>query len=344
MKIVNSNWNEYINFYKDLKSLILNSKHKAWIAVNNELINLYWNIWALIIEKQEKSKWWDDVIWELGKDLEKEFGRWFWKRNLNYIRKFYLTYRDNEKVQSLVAQINWTHNIRILDKCNIGDDKDTLRRIFYIKQSIEHRWSVRALEQNLSDSLFEKWALKQVNFDKTLPENLKNKASSLVQDSYNFSLLNMEEPYLEKKLEDLLVHSIENTLWKLWKHFCFLWRQIKVEIWNQDFYIDLLFFHRKLKCLVAIELKTTEFKAEYWWKMSLYLSALEEQEMLEWENPPIWIILVKDKNRTIVEYTLKDTHKPIWVASYITKEELPKDLVDLLPTKEDIERELELLS
>ena len=191
---------------------------------------------------------------------------------------------------------------------------------------------------------FEKWALQQNNFKETLPSILEWDISDLVKDSYDFSFLNLEEPFLEKKLEDLMIKSIEKTLKNFWTYFSFIWRQVNIKVWEQDFYIDLLLYHRKLKSFVVIELKTGEFKAEYTWKMNMYLSGLEKQEMLEWENIPIWIILCKTKNRVIVEYALKDVNKPIWVSSYITQEELPEDLKWLLPTQEEIEREINFLS
>jgi len=190
-------------------------------------------------------------------------------------------------VQSLIAQISWTHHIKIIDKCNKSDGRDHLRRLFYIKTSISEKWSVRDLELNIDIQLFEKWALKQTNFEKTLPKELQTDALTMVKDSYNFSLLNLEEPYLESKLEDLMVKSIENTLKNFGSNFCFIGRQYEVKVSDQSFYIDLLFYHRELKCLVAVELKTTDFKAEHSGKMNLYLSALEENEMKVGENPPI---------------------------------------------------------
>lgn len=336
--------NDYKNFLIEIKQNILQARNNALKSVNKELIHLYWNIWKSIIEKQEKAKWWDDIIWKLSKDLEAEFRRGFSKRNLLYMKKLYISYKDNLKMQPLVAQISWSHHIFILDKTNYWDWKDDLRKEFYIKMSIRERWSKRDLEKQLNFKAFEKWALRQTNFDETLPD-LKNNwdLSLLVKDSYDFSLLSLEEPFLEKTLEDLLVASIEKTLKNFWTYFSFVWRQVKLEIWWEDFYIDLLLYHRKLKCFVVIELKAGNFKSEYTWKMNMYLSALEKQDMIEWENLPIWIILCKDKNRLIVEYALKDVNKPIWVASYITKEDLPEDLKWLLPTLEEIEREMNLL-
>ncbi len=335
--------NEYKNFLINLKQEIFQARNNALISVNKELINLYWNIWKSIFEKQEKSKWWDDVIWTISKDLEQEFWKGFSKRNLFRMVKFYVSYKDNKKVAPLVAQISWTHHWIILDKTNYDDNRDDLRKEFYIKMSIKEKWSKRDLEKQLNFKVFEKWILKQNNFIDTLPDLQNNEdISLLVKDSYDFSFLNLEEPFLEKTLENLMVNSIEKTLKNFWTYFSFVWRQIKIEIWWQDFYIDLLLYHRKLKCFVVIELKAWEFKSEYTWKMNMYLSALEKQEMLEWENLPIWIILCKTKNRIIVEYALKDVNKPIWVASYITREDLPEDLKWLLPSLEEIEREMNL--
>jgi len=297
-----------------------------------------------IFKKQENSNWWDDVIWQLSKDLTQEFWKWYSKRNIFRMRKFYILYKDNKKVPPLMAQISWTHHIRIMESKEYLDWRDYLRREFYIKMSIKNKWSVRELENQLTFLAFEKWALQQNNFKDTLPSNLEWDISDLVKDSYDFSFLNLEEPFLEKTLENLMVKSIEKTLKNFWTYFSFIWKQVKLKIWEQDFYVDLLLYHRKLKCFVVVELKAWEFKPEYTWKMNMYLSALEKQEMLEWENVPIWIILCKSKNRVIVEYALKDINKPIWVSSYITQEELPEDLQWLLPTQEEIEREINFLS
>lgn len=336
--------NDYKNFLLHLKQEIIQARNNALKSVNKELIELYWNIWKSIVEKQEKSQWWDDIIWTLSKDLEQEFWRGFSKRNLSYMKKFYLSYIANSKVQPLVAQISWSHHIFILDKTHFWDGRDDLRKEFYIKMSIKEKWSKRDLEKQLNFWAFESWALKQNNFSDTLPDLQHNTdVSLLLKDRYDFSFLDLEEPFLEKTLEDVLVLSIEKTLKNFWTYFSFVWRQVKLEIWWEEFYIDLLLYHRKLKCFVVIELKTWAFKPEYTWKMNMYLSAIEAQEMLEWENMPIWLILCKNKNRVIVEYALKDVNKPIWVASYITQEDLPNDLKWLLPTVEEIEREMNLM-
>jgi len=342
VNIIPSN-KDYILFFRDIKWLIVNRKNNALKAVNSELIWLNWELWRFIVEKQEKANWWDWIIKQLSEDLEKEFWKWFSRTNLLYIRKFYLTYKDDIKVHTLYGQISWSHNKAILDKCNIDDDKNDLRRLFYMKMSISQRWSFRDLKLNIEQHLFEKWALKQTNFKQNLPENLQSDASILVKDSYDFSFLNLENSFKESKLEDLMVKSIEKTLKNFWTYFSFIWRQVKIEIWWQDFFIDLLFYNRKIKSFVAIELKIGDFKAEYSGKMNMYLSALETQENLEWENSPIWIILCKSKNKTIVEYALMDTNKPMWVASYITQENLPEELKNILPEKDEILREIEIL-
>ncbi len=335
---------DYKDFITQIKKEVIISRNNALKFVNKELIELYFNIWKSIFEKQKKSLWWDDIIWKISKDLTLEFWKGFSKRNIFRMRKFYLLYKDYEKMPSLVAQISWTHNIRIMEMKEVLDWKDYLRREFYIKMSIKQKWSVRVLDHQIDFHTFEKWTLKQENFKDTLPSSTQTDISDLVKDVYDFSFLNLEEPFLEKKLEDLLVKSIEKTIKNFWTYISFVWRQVKVEVWEEDFYIDLLLYHRKLKSFVIIELKAWEFKAEYAWKMNFYLSALENQEMLEWENPPIWLILCKSKNRLIVEYSLKGFTKPMWVASYITQKDLPEELKWLLPTLEEIEREINFLS
>jgi len=272
---------DYKVFITKIKQEVIQSRNNALKVVNKELINLYWTIWESIFKKQENSNWWDNIIWQISKDLTQDFWRGYSRRNIFRMRKFYIMYKDNLKVPPLMAQISWTHHIRIMEMKEQWDWRDYLRREFYIKMSIKNKWSVRELENQLTSLAFENWALQQNNFKETLPSNLEWDISDVVKDSYDFSFLNLEEPFLERTLENLMVESIEKTLKNFWTYFSFIWKQIKLEIWWKDFYIDLLLFHRKLKCFIVIELKTGEFKAEYTGKMNMYLSALEKQEMLE---------------------------------------------------------------
>jgi len=224
--------NDYKNFLINLKQEIIKARNNALKSVNKELIELYWNIWKSILEKQEKSSWWDDVIWNLSKDLGQEFWKGFSKRNLFRMVRLYISYKHNKKVAPLVPQISWSHHIFILDKTNYGDGRDDLRKEFYIKMSIKEKWSKRELERQLDFKSFENWLLKQNNFLDTLPDLKNNEdVSLLVKDSYDFSFLDLEEPFLEKTLENLLVNSIEKTLKNFWTYFSFVWRQVKLEIW-----------------------------------------------------------------------------------------------------------------
>ncbi|MDP2090337.1 MAG: DUF1016 N-terminal domain-containing protein [Candidatus Gracilibacteria bacterium] len=186
---------EYKNFFIEIKHEILKARNNALKSVNKELINLYWNIGKSIVEKQEKSKWGDNIVTNLSIDLEQDFGRGFSKRNLLYMKKFFLTYNDNLKMQPLVAQISWSHHIFILDKTSFGDGKDDLRKEFYIKMSIKENWSKRDLEKQLDFQVFEKWILKQNNFKDTLPdlnnnEDLKGLLPTLEEIERELELLN----------------------------------------------------------------------------------------------------------------------------------------------------------
>jgi predicted nuclease of restriction endonuclease-like (RecB) superfamily len=338
-KILEIENNEYREFLTDLKTKIKTSQLSAMRAVNKELISLYWDIGKNIAIKQQESGWGKSVVEKLAKDLQIEFAgmKGFSERNLWRMRSFYMTYKDNLKLPQLVAEIGWSHNILILEKC-----KDNLEREYYIKMARKFGWSRNVLVHNIEASSFSKFVLNQTSFDQTLSEKLKSQAKLAVKDDYNFSFLGLEEDHYESDLEHGLVYNIRKFLDELGGYFTFVGSQYRVEVDEKEFFIDLLLYHRSLNALVAIELKRGEFKPEYAGKMAFYLTALDKKVKLEHENPSIGLIICRSKSRTLVEYTLQDSNKPMGVATYTAFAKLPKEIAAQLPSPEDIEKHLEI--
>jgi predicted nuclease of restriction endonuclease-like (RecB) superfamily len=324
---------EYKNFFKEIKERIYKAQYDALKAVNKELINLYWDIGKSIVAKQERLGWGKAIVETLARDLQKEFTgmQGFSARNLWNMRTFYLTYKDNQKLQPLVAEISWTKNVIIMERC-----KDYIRREFYIKATKKFGWTKDVLINQLEAAAFERFMANQTNFDKALPEKYRHHARLAVKDEYSFDFLELGEEHSEKEFELALLENVRKFLIEMGGYFAFVGNQYRLEIDGEEFFIDLLLYHRQLRCLVAIELKIGTFKPEYAGKMQFYLSALNDRMKLPNENHSIGIILCKDKNRTIVEYALKDTKKPIGVSTYKLTEKLPRELKKYLPSPEEM--------
>ena len=338
MKENNTLANEkFITFVKEIKEQILLSQYRALKAVNKELINLYWDIGKSIVQKQQQYGWGKSIVKNLSKELQKEFVgiKGFSVQNLWNMRQFYLAYKDSERLQTLSREISWSHNTLIFQKC-----KDDLQREFYIKAVIKFGWTYRVLDNQIDNQTYEKYLLNQTNFDKTLPQKYKHQAKFAVKDEYNYDFLELSDNHNEYELEIGLINKIREFLAQMGADFTFVGNQYKLEIDNQEYFIDLLLYHRRLKSLIAIELKVGDFKPEYAGKMNFYLSVLNDKVKLIDENPSIGIIICKEKNRTIVEYALKELNQPIGVATYTTTKTLPENLKDYLPTTQEIEKNL----
>ena len=330
----------FTTFVKDIKTKILSSQYEALKVVNKELINLYWEIGKNIVEKQELFGWGKSVVQNLSHELQKEFVgmKGFSVQNLWNMRYFYLEYHENEKLQTLSREIGWSHNIAIFQKT-----KDELEREFYIKMVIKFGWTYRVLDNHIDNKSYEKYLLNQTNFDNTIVEKYKHQASLAVKDEYNFEFLDLSDEYNERELEIGLINKIREFLAQMGTDFTFVGNQYKIEVDDEEYFIDLLLYHRRLKSLIAIELKIGKFKPEYAGKMNFYLSVLNDTIKLPDENPSIGIIICKDKKRTTVEYALKDSNQPIGVATYKLTETLPYEFKDLLPTPNEISQRLEKL-
>ena len=252
------------------------------------------------------------------------------------MKSFYETYVDNEKLAPMVREIGWTHNLVIMEKC-----KEDLEREFYLRMTRKFGWTKNVLIHQIENQSYEKTLLNQTNFDQTVSEEILARAKLAVKDEYTFDFLELADEYSERQLEQAILTAVEPFLQEMGGRFTFVGSQYRLEIGDKEYFIDLLLFHRRLKCLVAIELKIGEFVPEYVGKMQFYLAALDDLVRLPEESPSIGIILCKSKQRTIVEYALKESNKPIGVATYRIVSTLPQELKDQLPGPEQVARLLE---
>lgn len=326
---------DYFTLLRDIKERIRSAQYAALKEVNKELISLYWDIGQMIVERQQGDTWGKSVVEQLALDLQKEFPGigGFSASNLWRMKVFYQSYSKNQKLAPLVRDIGWTHNIIVLERC-----KDDLEREFYIRMTRKFGWTKNVLIHQIENQAYEKTLLGQTSFDQTVPEEIRAQAKLAVKDEYTFDFLELGEEHSERELERAIIAKIEKFLREMGGLFAFLGNQYRLEIADKEYFIDLLLFHRRLKCLVAVELKVTEFLPEYVGKMQFYLAALDDGVKLAEENPSIGIILCKTKDRVIVEYALRNTRKPIGVAEYRIVTKLPKRLQGQLPTPEQIEK------
>lgn len=328
----------YATFLNELKERIHKAQYAALKAVNKELIALYWDIGKSIVSRQHDLGWGKAVVETLSRDLQNEFPgiQGFSARNLWNMRTLYLAYRENEKLQPLVAEISWTKNVIIMERC-----KDLLQREFYLKMTKKFGWTKDVLINQLEAGAFERFMMNQTNFDKKVPAKYRHQAKLAVKDEYTFDFLELGEEHSERELERALVDNIRAFLVEMGGYFTFIGNQYRLEIDGSEFFIDLLLYHRQLRCLVAIELKIGAFKPEYAGKIQFYLSALNATARLPEENPSIGIILCKEKSRTFVEYALQDSNKPIGVSTYSFSSKLPPNLKKYLPSPEEMIKRLE---
>jgi predicted nuclease of restriction endonuclease-like (RecB) superfamily len=332
------NKTEYKHFFEEVKEQIRKAQYQAMKLVNKELISLYWNLGKKIVEKQEQYGWGKSVVQTLAEDLQKEYPGMlgYSAVNLWRMRRFYVEYHKVIKLSPLVTEIGWSHNIVIIDKC-----KDNLEREFYIKMTKQYGWTKTVLIHQIENKSYEKFLLNQTNFDKTITEDYRAQAKLAIKDEYSFDFLEMSEDYQERELELGLLKNIRKFLMEMGSDFAFMGNQYRMIVDEDEFFIDLLLYHRKLRSMIAIELKVVKFKPEFIGQMQFYLTALDEQIKEDHENPSIGIIICKEKNRTVVEYALKDVNKPIGVATYTIKDSLPESMKNYLPSAEEIAERLE---
>ncbi|MDD5686250.1 MAG: PDDEXK nuclease domain-containing protein [Elusimicrobia bacterium] len=361
---------EYKVWLADLKAKVRNAQIKAAVKVNSEMLSFYWELGADIVAKQANTKWGGGFLIQLSKDLTAEFSdmKGFSLRNLKYIKQWYQFYsRGNaisqqpvgligqqavaqlpinriiqksvgQFVQQAVAQITqipWGHNIAIITKC-----KNIKEAIYYVQKTITHNWSRSVLVHQIEWGLFKREGKAVNNFSLTLPKPQSDLAKQTLKDPYIFDFLRLTEEYNEKDMENALIEHIAKFLLELGTGFSYVGRQIPLRVGESEFYIDLLFYHIKLRCYIVIELKTVVFQPEFAGKLNFYITAVDRQLRSEFDQPTVGIIICKTKDKVVAEYALSDIHKPIGVSEYQLTHSLPKKFKSNLPTIKQIEKEL----
>jgi len=328
---------DYQAFLQTIKTRVQQAQLKALVAVNRELILLYWQIGRGILERQEQQGWGAGVIDQLSRDLHAAFPemRGFSLRNLKYMRAFAAAYPDESIVQQLVAQLPWGHNIVLLEKV-----KDEKERLWYIEHAIEHGWSRSILEIQIETGLFQRKGKALTNFKSTLPALQSDLAQDVLNDPYVFDFITTSEETKERNLQDALLTQIQRFLLELGIGFTFVGSNYHLVVGDEDFYLDLLFYHIRLRCFVVIELKRGAFKPEYAGKMNFYLTAVDRQLKNPSDNATIGLILCKTKNKVMAEYALADIRKPVGIATYQFTTSLPDALKDQLPGVAELEESL----
>ena len=321
----------YVTIIEDIKQQIRSAQHRAILNANKEMLILYWNIGKVI---NENSEWGNKFLNNLSVEISNEFpsAKGFSVRNLQNMVKFYREYPEIEIVQTVAAQIPWSHNLEILRV----ESKE--QRIWYINKTIENGWSKNILAHQIDTNLYARQIeqKKVSNFSTNLPSPQSELAIETIKDPYVFDFIELKEGAQEKDLEDALLNNITKVLLELGKGFAFVGHQYHLEVAGEDYYIDLLFYNIKLKCYVVIELKIGEFKPEYAGKLSFYLTAIDELVKEKNDNPTIGLLLCRHKNNVIAEYTLRDMNKPMGVSEYKIKDYLPESLQNELPSIEEL--------
>ncbi len=330
---------DYHHWIKSLKSTIRSAKTKVALSVNKQLIELYWHIGKEIAVKINSAKWGSGVINDIATDLKHEFPdmKGFSRRNLYAIKQWYTFYSGKfEFVPQAVAQLPWGHNRLIISKT-----KDIEEALFYCQESFSNSWNRDTLEAQIDSNLKARIGSKSNNFDSTLPSTQSKNAQLALKDPYNFDFLGLEEDAQERELESEIIKNITDFLLELGKGFAFVGRQYKIEISENDYFIDLLFYHLELRSYVVVELKSGRFKPEYAGKLNFYLSAVDSQLKKDSDNQTIGILLCKKKDKIEAEYALRDISKPMGISEYKLSDAIPENLKTNLPTIEQLENDLE---
>jgi predicted nuclease of restriction endonuclease-like (RecB) superfamily len=327
----------YAEWLADLKARVHAAQQRAALAVNSELLRLYWQLGRDILDRQEREGWGAGIVDQVSADMRAAFPdmRGFSRANLMYMRAFAEAWPEPEFVQQPVGQLPWGHNVVLLTKL-----KDGPARLAYAARAVEHGWSRAVLVHHIEARTVERQGKALTNFERHLPKPQSDLARESLKDPYRFDFLSIGTEASERELEGALVKHITQFLLELGVGFAFVGRQVHLEVGGEDFFLDLLFYHLKLRAYVVIELKASDFKPEHTGQLSFYLSAVDAQVKAPEDAPTIGLLLCKSKNGVVAEYALRDTNKPMGVAEYQLVEALPKDLEASLPSVEQIEREL----
>lgn len=327
----------YADWLADLKTRIHSAQQRAALAVNRELVLLYWQIGQDILARQAAQGWGAKVIERLSQDLRSAFPemKGFSRANLMYMRAFAAAWPDEKIVQQAVGQLPWGHNLVLLSQL-----KDPAQRLAYAESAIQHGWSRNVLNIHIETRLLERSGKAVSNFSTTLPAPQSDLARESLKDPYRFDFLGLSREAGERAIENALVKHVTEFLLELGAGFAFVGRQVLLDVGGDEFFIDLLFYHLKLRCYVVIELKGGKFKPEHLGQLSFYLTAVDEQIKHPQDNPTIGLLLCKSKNKVVAEYALRQNTQPLGVAEYKLIESLPPELATDLPSIEQIEQEL----
>ena len=330
----------YLKFIEEVKSEIQKQRISVVLNANSSMICLYWNIGRGILKKQEEEGWGTKIIDRMAKDLKDAFPEMsgFSPRNIKYMRKFAESWPDFEIVQRVVAQIPWRTNISLMDKL-----KDEESRIWYAYKVIENGWSKTILDLQIESRLMERTGRSVNNFPAALPQADSDMVNQVFKDPYLFDFLGTDMPRREIEIERQLTEHIQSFLLELGQGFAFVGRQVHLEVGGDDFYLDLLFYHLKLRCFVVVELKACDFEPGFISQLNMYQNVVNDILRHPDDKPTIGLLLVKGKNETVVEYSLAGYQNPIGVAEWKNQiaKALPEELRSSLPSIEDIEKELE---
>ena len=317
-----------------LKARIRDTRLRTALAVNSELVGLYWRIGRDILDRQAAHGWGPRVVDRLAADLRAEFpdARGFSRANLLYMRAFAEAWPDPATVQRVVGQLPWGQNVELLAV------KDPAARLWYAEAALAQGWSRKVLTVQIDSRLHARQGQAVTNFARTLPPDTSDLAQQVLKDPHQFDFLTLAQPARERAVERALIARVKDLLLDLGKGFAFIAGQHHLAIGGQDFYVDLLFYHRKLRCLVAVDLKVGPFVPEHAGKMNFYLAALDDRERKPGDNPSIGLILCREHNRVVVEYALRGVDAPIGVARYrlLPPGTLPQDLAAALPTEDEL--------
>ena len=328
---------DYSAWLTELKTRIHTAQQRASLAVNRELVLLYWQLGRDILERQVREGWGAKVIERLAQDLRSAFPdmKGFSPRNLKYIRAFAEAWPDQSFVQGVLAQLPWYHHLALLDKLKTADE-----RCWYAAKAIEHNWSRNVLVMQIETRLLERSGQALTNFATVLPMPQSDLARESLKDPYRFDFLGLTDEAQEREIENALVKHVTEFLLELGAGFAFVGRQVLLDVGGDEFFIDLLFYHLRLRCYVVIELKAGVFKPEHMGQLGFYLTAVDRQVKNEQDNPTVGLLLCKSKNKVVAEYALGDRTQPIGIAEYQLMESLPAELQTGLPSIEAIEQAL----
>jgi predicted nuclease of restriction endonuclease-like (RecB) superfamily len=330
----------YAEWLVELKTRIHSAQQRATLAVNRELALLYWQIGSDILARQSSEGWGAKVIERLAHDLRVAFPemKGFSRANLMYMRAFAEAWPSAEIVQQAVGQMPWGHNLVLLTKL-----KDPQQRLAYAQRAVAHGWSRAVLTLHIESRLLEREGQALTNFEARLPAPASDLANQTLKDPYVFDFLGIGREADERAIESALVQHVTRFLLELGAGFAFVGRQVAMEVGGDDFFIDLLFYHLKLRCYVVVELKADKFRPEHLGQLGFYLSAVDAQIKAEQDGPTIGLLLCKSKNKLVAEYALRDSARPMGIAEYELTESLPASLQSSLPSVEQIEQGLTAL-